>query len=289
MSQVEVALAVCANLGECPRWDEQAQLLYWVDINAKQLHRFNPASGIDDFLQFDQEIGCFSLRQQGGFVVAGRHGFYRLDGWNTALDFIADPESHLTHNRFNDGRTDAAGRFIAGSVYPPKDHGGASIYRLTPDGDVIRLVDNLLTANGIAFSPDNKTFYYADTPSHAINAYDYDIATGHLSNPRLFHQFPLGNGRPDGAAVDCAGNYWTALYEGGRVVQLSPAGEILTEIKVPARCPTMLAFGDKDLKTLYITSVGGRPDSELADYPHSGAIFKVRVAVAGLPEHRFAG
>lgn len=289
MKQVEVALKIRANLGECPRWDELEQKLYWVDIDAFQLHRFDPATGRDDFLQFDEEIGCFSLRRGGGFLLAMRTGFYRLDGWNTKRVFIADPEVGLEKNRFNDGRADAAGRMFAGSVYPPKDHGGASIYSLSPDGEVRKWVGNLLTANGIAFSPDMKTFYYADTPSHAIQRCDYDLETGQVSGCRLFHQFPLGLGRPDGAAVDSEGCYWTALYEGARVVRLNPAGTILEEIPVPAKCPTMVAFGGADLKTLYITSVGRRPPAELQDYPDSGAIFKVAVEVPGLAEYRFGG
>lgn len=287
MNQVEVALKVNANLGECPRWDEKQQLLYWVDINAFQLHRFNPSTGQDDYLQFDEEIGCFSLRESGGFLLAMRNGFYTTDGWSTDRTFITDPESNMDKSRFNDGRVDAVGRMFAGSVYPPKDHGGANIYSLE-DGKTTKWVDNLLTANGIAFSPDNKTFYYADTPSHAIQQCDYDLETGVPSNCRVFHQFPHGNGRPDGAAVDCEGYYWTALYEGGRIVRLNPSGEIIQEIEVPARCPTMVAFGGIDLKTLYITSVGGgRSEEELKEFPNSGALFKVEVDVAGLPEHRF--
>jgi len=287
MSQVEIALNISASLGECPRWDERDQLLYWVDINAGQLHRFDPVSGVDDFLQFEEEIGCFSLRQAGGFLLAMKSGFYTIDGWNTDRTFIADPETNMDKSRFNDGRADAKGRMFAGSVYPPKDFGGANIYSLEK-GTVKKWVDNLLTSNGIAWSPDNKTFYYADTPSHAITQCSYDLETGSVSNCRLFHQFPHGEGRPDGAAVDSEGYYWTALYEGGRVVRLSPKGEIVEEIPVPVRCPTMVAFGGEDLKTLFITSVGGRPEEELKKYPLSGCVFSVKVGVAGRPEHRFA-
>ena len=287
MSKVEVAYKTRANLGECPRWDEKEQVLYWLDINAGELHKFDPATGQDEFLTFDEEIGCLSLREKGGFLLATRSGFYTLDAWNTDKTFIADPEADMDKNRFNDGRSDACGRMFAGSVYPPKDYGGASIYSLSPEGKVNKWVEGLLTANGIAFSPDNTKFYYADTPTHSIQQCDYDLETGTPSNCRLFHQFPLGNGRPDGAAVDSEGFYWTALYEGGRVVRLNPQGDIVQEIPVPARCPTMVAFGDADLKTLYITSVGNRSEEELREFPDSGSLFKVRVDVAGLPEHRF--
>lgn len=287
--EVEVAFEAKAKLGECPRWDEITQKLYWVDINAFQLHCYDPATGKDEFLQFDEEIGCFSFRQGGGFLLAMRNGFFTTDGWNTDRTLITDPEAGMDKNRFNDGRADAKGRMFAGSVYPPKDYGGASIYSLE-QGQAKKWVEGLLTANGIAFSPDNALFYYADTPSHAVTVCDYDLETGRPSNCRVLHQFPHGEGRPDGAAVDSEGCYWTALYEGSRIVRLSPTGEILTEIPVPARCPTMVAFGGSDLKTLYITSVrGGRSDEEIAQLPLSGALFKVTVDVAGLPEHRFAG
>ena len=288
MRNVEIAFKTQANLGECPRWDEQQQLLYWVDINAFQLHRLDPQTGHDEFLQFDEEIACFSLRPgNSGFVVGMRSGFHLLDGWNTNLQPVVDPESSLDSNRFNDGRCDAKGRFLAGSVYPPKDCDGANLWSLGLDLTATKLVDGLLTSNGAAFSPDNKTFYYSDTPKHAIYAADYDLATGEISSTRIFHQFEFGNGRPDGAAVDAEGCYWTALYEGQRITRLSPAGDILDEIELPARCPTMLAFGDSDLKTLYITTVGGRPEAELAEFPASGSVLKVRVDVPGLIENRF--
>ncbi len=287
MKQAELALAAGANLGECPRWDEKTQLLYWTDINAGQLHRFDPAKGTDEFLQFNEELGCFSLRKEGGFILGMRSGFCSIDGWNTDVRVIADPEADLPSNRFNDGRCDAAGRFIAGTVYPPKDRDGASLYSLGTDLQVTKLKDSLLTSNGVAFSPDNKTLYFSDTPKHAIYSYDYDIDTGAMSNGRVFHQFPFGNGRPDGAAVDAEGYYWTALYEGGRVARLNPQGEIVEEIAVPAKCPTMVALGGADMKTLFITSVANRPEAELKQYPNSGGIFQVRVDVPGLPEHRF--
>lgn len=289
MRQVEVALAAGANLGECPRWDEKTQLLYWADINAGQVHRFDPATGKDEYLQFNEEVGCFALRIGSGLVLGMRSGLFFVDDWDTNLRAIADPEPEMKDSRFNDGRCDAAGRFIAGTVYPPKDWDGANLYCLDTDLSVTKLADGLLTSNGVAFSPDNKTFYYSDTPKHVIYKCDYDLATGFISNRQVFHQFPHGNGRPDGATVDTEGHYWTALYEGGRVVRLNPQGEIVEEITVPAKCPTMVALGGEDMRTMFITSVGNRPEEELKQYPDSGAVFKVRVDVPGLPEHRFKG
>lgn len=289
LREVSVALAVQAKLGECPRWDEKSQLLYWVDITDFQLHRFNPETGENNTLTFKEEIGCFSLRREKGFVLAMRSGFYLLDDWNTDLKFICDPELELKHNRFNDGRCDAKGRFIAGSYYPPKDHDAASLWSLSETHIATKLEKGLLTSNGAAFSPDNTVFYLADTPKHVIYRYDYDLDSGCISNRSVFHQFPFGGGRPDGAAVDVNGNYWAALYEGARIVCLNPRGDIIEEIIMPAKCPTMVAFGGKDLKTLYITTVGDRSNEERGLYPNAGSIFKVNVGIPGILEYRFVG
>lgn len=289
MSEAELALNVQAKLGECPRWHVAEKKLYWVDIDRFELHRFDPLIGKDEYLTFEEEIGCFAFRSAGGFLLAMRSGYYLLDSWNTDIKKLSDPEADLDKTRFNDGRCDAKGRLFAGSYYPPKDYDGANLWRLDTDYSVSKIADDLLTTNGIAFSPDNKTFYYSDTPKHIIYACDFDVASGAVQNRRVFHEFPKGFGRPDGASVDVEGCYWSALFEGGRVVRINPHGEIVQEIMVPARCPTMVAFGDDDLKTLYITSAGGRPENELSEFPYSGALFKVRVDVPGLTENDFAG
>ena len=289
MKTAQLALAAKANLAECPRWDEKKQKLYWVDINRFQLHCFDPATGENEFLTFEEEIGCFSLRDQGGFVLAMRNGFFTIDGWNTKTTKICDPEAGLEKNRFNDGRCDAKGRFIAGSYYPPKDHDGANLWMLDEERNARLLFDQMLTANGAAFSPDNQTFYFADTPKHQLYHCSYDLETGSVGEKKVFHEWPKGNGRPDGGAVDSEGYYWSALFEGGRIARLNPNGEIVEEIAVPAKCPTMVAFGGENLTTLFITSAGDRPEEELAEYPDSGNLFKVEVDVPGQIEHRFAG
>jgi sugar lactone lactonase YvrE len=120
-----------------------------------------------------------------------------------------------------------------------------------------------------------------------IHAYDYDLKTGAATNKRVFHQFPFGNGRPDGASVDAEGYYWTALYDGARVVRLSPAGDIVQEVAIPAKHATMIAFGGEDLKTAYVTTARDNTDTEL--YPEAGGIFSFQVDVPGLAEMRYRG
>ena len=290
MSEVRCVLDARAVLGECPRWDELTGLLYWVDIDAFQLHCFASDSGRNQTFQLDEEIGCFALRRRGGFIIATRSGFWRLEDTSGNLTALPSPEYDRATVRFNDGRCDARGRFWAGTLYQPKDHKNGWLYCLEPDGRFEKKAGPVFTANGLAFSPDGTCLYWADTPEHAIHVYDLDPETATLGEPRLFHQFPHGQGRPDGAAVDSEGCYWSALFAGARVVRLSPDGEIMREIPVPAKYPTMVAFGGPDLKTLYITTAR-KPcsEAELADHPQSGGLFAVEVDVAGLPEPRFAG
>lgn len=179
-----------------------------------------------------------------------------------------------------------------GSIYEPRDHPHAALYCV--EHDAIRDSGKRATvSNGVAFSPDSKILYHADTTSHRIFAYEYDLASGEIANSRLLKQFSTDRtsnygGRPDGAAVDSEGAYWCAMYEGGRLLRLSPDGEILRDIPLPVRCPTMLAFGGDDLRTLYITTVSkNRSAEELEQYPLSGCVLSMRVEVAGLREHAY--
>lgn len=287
MHEVDVAVKRRALLGECPRWDERENLLYWVDIDAMQLHRFDPASGASSVRQLDEPIGSFVLKKAGGFVIATASGFHFLDGFDAEPRAIADPEATISTNRFNDGRCDPAGRYFCGTVYTPKDKGGANLYSLDTRLHVRHLESNIITSNGIAFSRDNRWMYFSDTPRHVLYRYRYDLGSGDIYDRQVFHRFPHGEGRPDGGSLDSEGCYWTALFEGGRVVRLDPDGRIMQEIAVPSRCPTMAAFGGPDLKTLFVTSAGNRPDAELQAFPDSGGVFSVTLDVAGLVEHRF--
>jgi sugar lactone lactonase YvrE len=274
-----------ASLGECPVWSVAEQVLYWVDIKAPALHRFDPATGDDTMFTMPESIGCFALRAQGGFVVALRSGI-----WTASLNGMLerkiaaapyDPERF----RFNDGRCDPQGRFFAGSMNEKRDSSTAALYRVDRDGTLLQVIGGITISNGLAWSPDGQTMYHADTPTHTIHAYDYDTATGTPSNPKTFARWDGDTDRPDGGAVDSSGNYWSAFYRGGKIVQLSPSGAVIAEYPIPAMCPTMCAFGGADLKTLYVTSARQMRDvDELARLPQSGGVFAMRVDVPGLPE-----
>ncbi|CAH1044411.1 SMP-30/gluconolactonase/LRE family protein [Halomonas sp. TD01] len=290
-ASLRTALPVQAALGECPLWAEDEQALYWVDIEAPSLNRFNPLTSENRRWTLPENIGCVGRREGGGFIAGLRSGLWLLNEQAELIYCLARPVADTTISRFNDGRVDPWGRFWAGTIHEPRDTPAASLFRVGADLSCQRLAGDIKVSNGVAFSPDRRWAYHSDTPNHVIYRYPLDPESGELIGPReIFHQFPFGNGRPDGAAVDVEGYYWTALYEGGRIARLSPTGEIVAEYAVPARCPTMCAFGGPDLKTLYVTSARhGRPADELEAYPESGNLFAMRVDVAGQIEPMFRG
>ncbi len=289
-SPFECVLDIKASLGECPTWSVDGQSLYWVDINAPSLNRFDPLTGKNIAWPMPEAIGCFALRDRGSFVAALRSGIW-LVGANGKLEHkIAAAPYDPAHHRFNDGRADAQGRFWAGSMNEKRDAASAMLYRLDASLALTPVLSDITIANGLAWSPDSRTMYHADTPTRTIHAWDFDPATGTVANRRVFAQFSAATDRPDGGAVDREGCYWSAFYGGGKVVRLSPRGETLAEFPVPATCPTMCAFGGPDLKTLFVTTARQRREAEeLARLPQSGGIFAMRVDVPGMPEPKFAG
>jgi len=289
-SPFECVLDIKASLGECPIWSVDEQSLYWVDINAPSLNRFDPLSGRNIAWPMPEAIGCFALREGSRFVAALRSGIWLVDSSGKLQRKIAAAPYDPTHHRFNDGRIDAQGRFWAGSMNERRDASSAWLYRLDAKFVLTPMISGITISNGLAWSPDSRTMYHADTPTRTINAWDFDPGTGAIANRRVFARFSGENDRPDGGAVDREGCYWSAFYRGGKVVRLSPRGETVAEFPLPAMCPTMCAFGGPDLKTLYVTTARQRrePD-ELLRLPQSGGIFAMRADVPGMPESKFAG
>ena len=278
-----------AALGECPLWSVAEQALYFVDIKRCRIHRYDPATGSLGAMELPEEVGCIGLVEGSGFIAGLRSGLWLIDADGKPLKKLADNPEDQAISRFNDGGVDPAGRFIAGTVDETREKGIASLYRYDRSG-LTRLAGGLLTSNGVAFSPDGRRLYHSDTLRYTLYACDYDAATGEATNRQVFARFgsETDKGRPDGGAVDAEGCYWSALYEGGRVQRYAPDGTLLAEYPVPAKCPTMIAFGGPDLRTLYCTSASiGRPDEELVEYPLSGALFAMRTDVAGLARPLF--
>ncbi|MDB5909875.1 MAG: gluconolactonase [Massilia sp.] len=292
MSDVfEVAFGEPMAVGECPLWNPRESCLYWVDIDGFAVHRLDPANGAHRSWSMDSEPSALALHAGGGLVVARRSGLVHLDIDSGALTPIAAAPFEPATTRFNDGRADPAGRFWVGTLYEPRDRQAAEMFCLER-GQLRRVWSGGMTvSNGLAFSPDQRHMYHSDTTTHRIDRYAFDAASGEVSDVMPFQRFPADKaaanygGRPDGAAVDSEGAYWCAMFEGGRLLRFAPDGTLLREVRVPLRCPTMIAFGGADLRTLYITSASHkRPAEERAQYPLSGCVLSLRVDVAGLPE-----
>jgi len=294
MSGVEVVWDEPMQVGEGPLWEPREGALYWVDIDGFAVHRLDTVSGHHTAWTMATEPSALARHANGGIVVATRAGFVHLDPATDTITDIAPSPFDQAKARFNDGKADAAGRFWVGTIYEPRDQPAAEMYVLEKGTVRLAWSGGMTNSNGLGFSPDNRTMYHADTTSHTVRRFDFDPATGSATNLRELAQFSMDKannygGRPDGAAVDSEGNYWVAMFEGGRIVKLSPSGEQLDEIALPVRCPTMVAFGGPDLRTLYVTSAGKRPQAELDQFPLSGKVLAIRVPVAGLEQPAYVG
>lgn len=289
MAGLEPVLRVRAELGECPRWSAREGVLYWVDILARQLNRFDPGSGGNDAIALDEEIGCFAEREGGGLVAGLRSGLWLLRRDGTKQRMVARPETEPAVARFNDGRADPWGGFWAGTQWEGEGPASGGLYRLTRERGLSRIESGIAVSNGLAFAPDRRWAYHSDTDAETIWRYPLDPETGDVLGPREVFRVMAGE-RPDGAAVDAEGCYWVALFGSGRVARLSPGGDEIGSWGLPARCPTMPAFGGADLRTLYVTTARKeRPEEELRRYPLSGSLFAMEVEVPGLPEPLFVG
>ena len=295
---VRLALDARAALAECPLWSEREQKLYWVDISGRSIDRFDPATGQNEHWPMPCEPGCIALAASGGLVAALRDGFYRFYPVDGRLEKIADAPYDTTAMRFNDGRCDAAGRFWAGAMFEPRTAEAASVYCLERGrvrrgwGPEEKL--GVKVSNGLAFTADGRHVFQSDTPNHVIYRFPFDVKTGTIGARREFARRPDNRsdpdygGRPDGAAIDSEGNYWSAQFEGRRVLRFSPQGEITGVVHVPSKRVTMIAFGGADLRTLYITTAReGAAESELAAEPHAGGIFACELEVAGRVEQMY--
>ncbi len=284
-------------LGESPFWHPDEGALYWCDIPGRALHRWVQASGEHRQWDFDTEPTSCAPTPGGGLVLAMRDGLWRFDVASGRRERLADAPYDTALLRFNDGKADPQGRFWVGSMYEPRTQPLAALYRWA-GGQLDRMAGDITLSNGLVWSPDGRTMLWTDTTTHRIHAFDFDGASGSLSRQRCFHQFALRDpaqpldayeGRPDGAAVDSAGTYWVAMYEGQRLVRLAPDGTRLADLPLPVRCATMPCFGGADMRTLFITTARiNRPEAELAAQPLAGRVLTLRVNVPGLPVN-FAG
>jgi L-arabinonolactonase len=293
------------NLGEGPLWDVREQQLYWVDSLDRFIHRCDADGKNHRTWPLPADIGSMALRENGGAVLSLSNGFHFFDFETGEATLVADPESGSSRIRLNDGKVDRRGRFVAGSMDRQETEPLGSVYQLGPDRKVSILDRNIVVSNAPCWSPDGRTFYFADSIRGEIYAYDYDLETGVASGRRLFVSTADDPGVPDGGTVDAEGYVWSAQIVGGRIVRYAPDGRVDRTIEFPVATLTSVMFGGPNLDVLYVTTMG-KPSVGVVEYVKShpiqpgkslhpgdqglGGLFAVYgLGVKGLPEPRYAG
>ncbi len=278
-----VAIEHC-NTGEGPLWHPDERALYWMDIPAGRLFRYDPAADTHKTVKEGRAIGATTLQADGSLLLLGAGGYVSTwrDGEET--DVIAGIPGET---RFNDAIADPDGRVFSGTMPHPgwKDDPSKAgkLYRIDPDGSYRVVDEGFGCANGLAFTTDLSTLYFCNSPSQHIYAYDYDRATGGLSNRRV-HIITTGDGVPDGLTLDARGHLWSARWAGRCVVHYDEHGNEVERFGLPTDNITSVAFGGPNLDTMYITSAtGGNDDAD----DLAGALFTMQVdGAAGVPEYR---
>lgn len=290
MTSVRQIAGIEGAVLESPVWCVETQRLWFVDIKAPAVYRLNPVDGHIDRWAMPEDVGSLALTRRGDLIVALRGSIARFDPQTGRITEIVRATHDTTTTRFNDGRCDRQGRFWVGSMYEPRSVAGGALFRLDVAGRLSMMQGGVTVANGSGFSPDGRTMYFADTPTCQVWASDLDPETGALSNRRCFVTMTETQGRPDGAAVDCEGHYWVAAVGGGQILRYCPTGVLDRAVAVPTRWPTMPAFGGRDMRTVFVTSLKyGRTPEEMAQWPDSGGLFAFEADAPGLVEPRYAG
>jgi D-xylonolactonase len=268
--------------GEGPLWHEAEQRLYWADIPNGRLFRYDPATGAhEQVFQGDEAVGGYTIQADGALLLFMARGAIRIlrDGrLVTVIDEIPDERE----SRFNDVIADPMGRIFCGTMPSPDGRLGR-LYRLDPDGTLTQLLDGIGCSNGMGFTLDRTRMYYTDSTSHVIYLFDYDQATGALTNQRDFVRTPPDRGLPDGMAVDGEGHVWSARWDDWALYRFNPAGEQEARITFPAKKVSSITFGGPDYTDAYVTTAGG--DDKTEGGVGAGALFRIRPGVRGQPAY----
>ena len=292
MNEVELLVDSGTLLGECPVWDVKENVLYWIDIDGHKINCYDPSSCNNETRKLPFKAGSLAIRKQGGLLLAMSNGFYNYDFTNEILESReCDPEPDRKDNRLNDGRCDPEGRFWVGSMNDLRRIQGqyeGNLYCYHPDGECVSQNLPVGVANGLAFSPDERYMFFADTMRETVWRFDYDKDQGKIRNQQVFLNLKNLSGKPDGACVDADGCYWLAHIYGWKVARYTPEGKLDREIQLPFPKPSMCAFGGSKLDTLFITSISTKHDKSNGEKKYAGGLFAVNPGVSGIPEPNFS-
>ncbi|WP_328771891.1 SMP-30/gluconolactonase/LRE family protein [Streptomyces sp. NBC_00286] len=287
---VEVAIREYATLGEGPTWDAAAQRLIWVDILSSRVHTYEPDTGRRTVLTTEQHVGAAKPRVGGGLVLNLRDGVALIgpdgpDGAEGPDGFRWLHREVVPGRRANDAAVAPDGSLWAGTMRYDEAPGGGTLSRITADGTVEVVLDDVAVSNGTGWSPDGTLMYYIDSPTRRIDVFDVGDDQRPL-NRRQLAAIEDGAGFPDGLTVDAEGCIWVALWDGAAVRRYTPSGDLDRVIELPTPRPTACAFAGPDLTDLYITTA--RTGLE-APHPMSGSVLVVPGAGKGLTQPAFAG
>lgn len=279
-----------AQVGESPVWDAKRGVLWMVDILAPCVIRFDPATGVTRRIPVPEVCGSLALCRSGALLVAQRASVVRLDPATGAITPFASMNDEPAHNRLNDGKVGPDGCYWVGSMddRPEKQPTGI-LWRVTPDGGVERRRDGLVVSNGLAWGPDGRTIWQSDSRRAVLDSAGFDPATGAIGPWRRVRELDEASGRPDGAACDAEGNYWSAGVSAGRINVISPQGAILRHFAFPVPTPTMPCFAGPGLASLFVTSLrAGQDAATLTAHPSLGGLFRAEGLGQGAAIHCFA-
>jgi L-arabinonolactonase len=278
-------------LGEGPLWDVSEQKIYWIDSYGAKIFRADEnGAGVESW-SVPQKIGSLALREGGGAILSLADGFYLFDFSTGATELLHRVRHKADTVRMNDGKVDQRGRFVSGSLEITEQAPVAELYSVDVDHKVTKIDDGIVVSNGPCWSPDGRTFYFADSRSRAIWAYDYDLDTGKAGNKRKLCAFGPEDGLPDGATVDAEGCVWSAGVYKSKIHRFAPDGTKMMSIDMPVVCVTSVMFGGRNLDRLYATSMKEAPVPGIVETgPLAGSLFVIDgLGVKGLPEYRYRG
>ena len=289
LNEVTVAYKTDAALGEGAIWNHETNELYWIDIEGKSLNMLNPKTKLNRSFSTASQIGTVVPKSKDEALIALVDGIYTMNLQTGQTTVFADMSESLIGCRLNDGKCDPAGRFWVGSMNWQQEKGKATLFMIKNDHSVTTKIDSVTISNGIVWTKDKKTMYYIDTPTSQIKAYDYNNATGNISNERVAVQVDSALGFPDGMTIDSEDMVWVGMWNGDAVIRFNPkTGKLLQKIEVPAHNITSCAFGGENLETLYITTAKlDMTPEELEKYPLAGSVFKVNTGIKGVQSNFF--
>jgi sugar lactone lactonase YvrE len=287
---VECVVETRDLLGESVLWCPRSERLWWVDVLRAVLHEVSWPAGIHRSHELPfRRLGSIALRATGGLVLATEQGLFGWDADRGLGARLMAPRWDVLTHRLNDGRCDRSGRFWVGSMHDTQFVPEGTLYSIGRGLDVKSHLADIIVPNAIAFSPDDRRFYFADTRRYVLWQFDFDIGSAQLANRRPLVEFGTGPARPDGACVDADGCIWNASFAGASVVRYTPNGAVDAVVRLPVSCPTCVCLGGRDLDTLFVTSASYQLTADQARRePLAGGLFALRVATAGLTEPMFA-